>query len=229
MFGSSKPVVLERYGRRRSGWRLPSWLVLLLFGIALGVVGVIVVQERYLPPRLSADAAAQLRSEFEQADAERQRLKAELGQTSLKLQAALAGSKTLSDELAASRSTVERQRDEVAALVDALPADPRGGTVAVRAASFSAKGGALDYEVVLTRERAAKPVAVVMQFAVAGEPARGGETTLAWKPVEVSLGGHEIAQGKLPLPEGFKPRQVTIQVLDRVGGKALGMRVILVR
>mgnify|MGYP006381089887 CR=1 FL=1 len=123
----------------------------------------------------------------------------------------------------------QRQRDEVAALVDALPADPRGGTVAVRAASFSAKGGALDYEVVLTRERAAKPVAVVMQFAVAGEPARGGETTLAWKPVEVSLGGHEIAQGKLPLPEGFKPRQVTIQVLDRVGGKALGMRVILVR
>jgi len=35
-------------------------------------------------------------------------------------------------------------------------------------------------------------------------------------------------RGSLPLPQGFRPQQTTIQVLDRVGGKLLGMRVIYV-
>jgi hypothetical protein len=35
-------------------------------------------------------------------------------------------------------------------------------------------------------------------------------------------------RGSLPLPDAFVPRQTTIQVLDRVGGKVLGMRVMLV-
>jgi len=40
MFGKNKPVVFERYGRRRSRWRLPRWLLLLLAGIAIGAEGV---------------------------------------------------------------------------------------------------------------------------------------------------------------------------------------------
>jgi hypothetical protein len=83
---------------------------------------------------------------------------------------------------------------------------------------------------VLTRERAAgKPMSGVLQFVVAGEAARGGETALTLKPVAVSIGSHEIVRGSLPLPEGFKPRQTTIQVLDRVAGKSLGMRVLPVK
>ncbi|HJV70446.1 MAG TPA: hypothetical protein VJ693_14915, partial [Ideonella sp.] len=73
MFGRSKPVVFDPYGRRRSRWRMPRWLVLLLVGIVIGGGGVLFVQQRYLPPRLSAEASAALRSSFEQADAERLR------------------------------------------------------------------------------------------------------------------------------------------------------------
>src|SRR5439155_11951312 len=56
MFGQSKAVIFEPYGRRRSRRTVPRWLVLLLSGIVVGAGGVVFVQERYLPPRLSADA-----------------------------------------------------------------------------------------------------------------------------------------------------------------------------
>lgn len=230
MFGQSKPIAFEPYGRRRSRWRLPRWLVLLLTGMALGAAGVIFVQERYLPLRLSADASAKLRDSFAEAEAERQRLKLDLGDTAKQLEAALAGKKGQADELAASRATTERLREDVDALIASLPPDPRGGGVEVRAARFTAKGGQLSYDVVLTRERASGgPMGAVMQLVVAGEPARGGATTIALKPVTVSIGKHDIVRGSLPLPEGFKPRQTTIQVLDRAGGKSLGMRVLLVK
>jgi hypothetical protein len=231
MFGRSKPVSFNRYGSRRSRWRLPPWLVLLLLGIAVGAVGVIVVQERYLPPRLSADASDRLQTAFNQAEAERLRLKGELDQATKRLATTLAEKKSQADELAASRANTDQLRDDVRAVIAALPPDPRGGSVEVRAANFSvAKGGLLAYELVLTRERAAaKPITGVMQLVVTGEAARGGDTTVTLKPVAVTVGSQQVVRGSLALPEGLmKPRQVTIQVLDRAGGKLLGMRVILV-
>jgi hypothetical protein len=44
--------------------------------------------------------------------------------------------------------------------------------------------------------------------------------------VPVSIGSYDSVRGTLPLPKGFKPRQTTIQVLDKVGGRLMGMRVI---
>ena len=229
MFGQSKPVVFERYGRRRSRWLPPRWLVLLLVGTTAGAAGVLFVQERYLPPRLSANAGNDLQKAFAQADADRARLKGELGETSKRLDAALADKKAADEALVASRAAIDRLHADVASAVDSLPPDPRGGTVEVRAAQFTTKGGLFAYDVVLTRSRdTAKPMAGVLQFSVAGESARGGETTAALKPVELSIGSHQVLRGSLPLPEGFRPRQTTIQVLDRVGGKALGMRVMQV-
>ena len=88
MFGQSKPVVFERYGRRRSRWRLPSWLWLLLLGVAAGSGGLFLLQERWLPPRLSADDTRALRSAFDKADAERLQLKTQLASTSQQLDVA---------------------------------------------------------------------------------------------------------------------------------------------
>ena len=230
MFGQSKPVAFERYGRRRSRWRLPRWLVLLLGGIVIGAAGVVGVQERYLPPRLSADASTKLRGAFDEADAERLRLKGELGETTKRAATALADKKGLADELAASRASAERSRDDVTSVVASMPPDPRGGGVEVRAGRFAAKAGLLVYDIVLSRERAAgKPMAGVMQLVVTGDSARSAQTTVTLKPVALSIGSHEVVRGSLPLPEGFKPRQTTIQVLDRAGGKLLGMRVMLVK
>jgi hypothetical protein len=230
MSGQFKPVAFEPYGSRRTRWRLPRWLVLLLGGIAIGAGGVVLIQERYLPPRLSPDESAKLRSAFEQTDAERLRLKGELGETAKQLETARAGMKGLQDELAASHATTERLRDDLASVIATLPPDPRGGVIEIRSGRFTVARGTLAYDVVLTRARGTgKPMTGVMQFTVTGESARGAETTVPLKPVDLSIGAHEIARGSLALPDGLTPRQVTIQVLDRIAGNSLGMRVMLVR
>ncbi|WP_280152698.1 hypothetical protein [Piscinibacter sp. XHJ-5] len=228
MFGRPKPVVFDRYASRRKGWRIPRWLVLLLTGVAAGAGGVLFVQERYLPPRLSAGDSATLRASYEQADSERLRLRGELAQTAKRLDAALAERKAMADELSASRQDVERLRSEAAFLVAALPPDPRGGAVQVRAARFTVEGRQLMYDVVLTRERGGgRPLSGVMQLVVAGGGTR--ESSVTPKPIAISVASHESVRGGVPLPDGFQPRETTIRVLDRVDGKLLGMRVMLVK
>ena len=230
MFGTFKPVAFEPYGRRRSRWGVPRWLLLLLWGIAIGVAGVIYVQERHLPPRLSADATVELRQSFAQADAERLRLKNELADTAKRLAATVVNRKAVADELATSRADADRLREDVASLVAALPPDPRGGAVEVRAARFAVNDGTLTYDVVLSRGRTTgKALTGVMQLVVAGESGRGTATTVNLEPVAITVGNHGSLRGSLRLPEGFQPRQTTIHVLDRAGGKLLGMRVMLVK
>ena len=225
-----RPVAFDPYGRRRSRWRLPRWLVVLLCGIGIGAGGVVVLQERYLPPRLSAEASTELRSAFDTAEAGRLRLKVEQAETAKRLQAALAEKTSLSDEVAAGRSTVEALREDVNSAIATLPPDPRGGAVEIRAGRFVVKDGALAYDLVLTRERAAgKSITASMQFAMDGEPGRGSASTFTTPAIPVSIGGQQIVRGSVPLPNGFRPRQVTIQVADRSGGKVLGMRVLLVK
>ena len=65
----------------------------------------------------------------------------------------------------------------------------------------------------------------MLQFVVAGASMRG-DANVTSKPVPVSLGAYEVLRGNVDLPDGFKPRQTTIQVLDKPGGARLGMRVI---
>ena len=228
MWGQNKPVVLS-YGRPRSRWSLPPWLVLLIVGAAAGAAGVVYVQEKHLPPRLSAAASTELRSAYEQADAERRQLKADLDATIRKLQSAQAEGKKLGDDLAAGRSGTEKLRQDLDFAVDALPPDPRGGTVEVRAGRLQRKGAGLAYEVALTRGAGAKPMNAVLQIAVSGAGASGAETRIVAKPVTLSLGAYEIARGTLPLPDGFRASQATITVLDRPDGRQLGMRVLYVK
>lgn len=225
-----KPVEFRPSGRRRSSWRPPRWLVLLVTGIAIGAGGVVFIQERYLPPRLSAADSAQLRQSFDRAERERQRLSNDLDATSERLKAAVAEKSTLSTDLASSKQTIERLRAQLSSLVAALPPDPRGGVVQVRSANFSASAGAFVYEVLLTRARSGgQPFSGVMQFAVTGNSGRGTETTVTLKPVEISLDTFESLRGSLPLPEGFVPREVMVRVLDRPDGRQFGMRVLPVK
>ncbi|HEY9067313.1 MAG TPA: hypothetical protein VIO33_20185 [Burkholderiaceae bacterium] len=209
---------------------MPRWLILLLLGIGFGVGGVYVVQERMLPPRLSATESTQLKAAYQQADSERQRLAAELAATKKHLEASLAEQKRLSDDNSAAKQTQERLRADLAALVDSLPPDPRGGVIQVRAARFSAAGGNLVYDIVLSRDRGgAKPLAGVMQLVVAGAGVRGVETSVKLKPVAFTVGSFESVRGSVPLPDGLIARQAAINLLDRPEGKLLGMRVMQVK
>ena len=230
MFGRSRPVVFSSYGRRRSRWRLPRWLCLLLIGIGAGAAAVVGVQERYLPPRLSASESAEVRGAFEQADAERARLRDELGEARRRIEAASSVHKSVADELATSRTAAARLRDDLASVVASLPPDPRDGAVAVRAGRFTAKDGMLRYELVLTRETASgKPFPGTLQLLVAGESGRGTQAMFAPKPIPLSVGSQEVVRGSLALPAGFKPLQTTIQVLDQSASKSLGMRVLPIK
>jgi hypothetical protein len=230
MFGRSRPVLFDPRGRRRSRWRLPPWLLLLLAGAALGVLGVVAVQERVLPPRLSAGASAQLRVAFDDADAERRRLRGELAGALRRLDAALAEKKSVAEAMDATRSDAERLRQDLTTVVAALPADPRGGTIEVRAGRFTSRLGQLRYDVVLTREAAGnKAVPGVMQLLVAGESERGVPTTVTLDAVTLSVASYAVVRGSVPLPAGFKPHQTTVRVLDRTAGRPVGMRVLPVK
>ena len=232
MFGRSKRVVLDShaYGGRRARGRVPRWLVLLLGGIVVGGAAVLVVQERYLPPRLTAGESTHLRNAFARADAERLRLQAELDETGRQLQTSLTKSEQLAQDLDASRAANTRLRDDLATAVASLPPDPRGGQVEVRAAQFIAKGGVLSYDIVLLRDKGgSKPMPGVLQFVVAGEAVGGQSESVSLKPISLLLARHQVVRGEAALPEGFKPRQTTVQVLDEDDGKALGMRVLHVR
>ena len=230
MFGRHKPVEFNPYGRRRSRRRFPRWLLLLIVGIVAGAGGVLLVQERYLPPRLSAQASARLAGSLEQAEADRARLTQEAADSARRLAVALEEKKSLAADLASARQAAQPLREDIAALVAALPPDPRDGEVAIRAARFRVEDGALAYDIVLSRERArGKALAGVVQFAIAGKPARGAETTLDLKPLPVSVGAYQVLRGSLPLPQGFDPRQATVTLLDRPDGKLLGKRVLNVK
>jgi hypothetical protein len=226
MFGSSKPVVFDRYRGRRSGLRIPRWLLLLLLGLAGGAAGVLTLQQRLLPPRLTVEDSTRLLSEYAAADAERNGLQRETAAQRRQLEIASAESRRRDEELAAARAVVERQKGEIAVLVAALPPDPRGGDVEVRAARFAASGGSLAYDLVLTRKGASRPIEGQLLLTVAGA-AGGRENAVALKPVVLALGAHEVVRGSVKLPPDFAPRQTTVQVLDRAG-RPLGMRVLRV-
>ena len=230
MLGRPKPVIFEPYGSRRARRRgPPRWLILLLVGVGLGVGGVILVQERYMAPRLSAHDAAELRTAFERAESERVRLQAELGTTTKKLDATLAEKQALTTELAKSRDATEHLKQDVSSVLASLPPDPRGGAIEVRTGRFAVEGGKLVYDVMLSRKRTAStPFTGVVQFVVSGESNRGGDNSFSSKPMPLSIDAYQSVRGALPIPDGFKPTQATIRVLDRPDGRQQGMRVLFV-
>jgi hypothetical protein len=223
-----KPVAFEPYGRKRSAWRLPRWLVLLVVGAAAGAGGVIAVQERVLPPRLSAAESTALQARLAQAEQDRDRARRDLAATTQKLDATVAERQAIADELAADRERTKNARADTDFLIASLPPDPRGGAVEVRAARFARERNEMNYEILLTRAKGGNPpLAGVMQFVVTGLMG-GVERHITLDPIKVSIGAYESLRGSVALPDAFTPKRTTVSVFDRPGGKQLGMRVLYV-
>lgn len=218
------------YGRDRHRRRVPRWLVLLLVGLAAGAGGLLYLQERVLPPRLSGEASTRLTTALQRAEAERDRLATELAQTRQQLEGAIAQRRALGQQVEALRAGTERLGASLAEVIESLPPDPRAGAVAVRAARFEASGGKLDYSVVLTRAaRGTPPLPGQLHLVLSGSAAGRDEVQVTLAPIALTLGAHEVVHGQLPLPEGFRPAQTTVRVLDAKAGTLLGSRVLWVR
>ncbi len=227
MFGRSKPTVFKpvSYQRQRKPLRIPKWFLLLLLGVAAGSSGLWYIQENYLPPRLSPEESDKLRADLDVANRERVQLKTELKQTSDKLAASEAQGKKAQNDLATSRQTTEKLQKDLSQFVLALPPDPRGGPIGIRAASFAPAGGQLSYNVIFTRQRKGDDVFKgVMQLVVTGS--RSGRIETHPLPVvQMALEGYQQLSGNLALPDGMVPREISIRVLRGVGGEMQSMRV----
>ena len=231
-----RPVAFHPHGGRRARRRVPRWLLLLTGGIVAGAGGLLVVQHRYLPPRLSAEDSARLQSAYAEADRERQQLQASLNDTQRRLQALSEERSRLQTTLQTEREVLGGLRGELASLIETLPPDPRGGAVQVRQARFSTAGGRLQYDVLLSRPRGtvggsgtAAPLQAVMQLVVAGSPRQGAETRVRLDPLPITLHAVDTLKGSVVLPEGFSARQAAVHVLDQPGGRLLGMRLMTVK
>jgi len=231
LFRRDRPVYFEPHGyRRKRGWSVPRWLLILLVGVVLGAAGLLYLQ-RLGPQRLTPHESRLLQARAEELERENRRLQATLDATSRNLQAARTEAEKLAAEAGAARQTARRLESELALIERVLPPDPRGGTVGVRAARFGAEPGRLNFQVLLTRASSSSaPSKAVIEIVVLGQRGSGREESITLDPVAVAFEGTLIvAQGSPPLPEAFAARQATIRVFDRPGGTLLGMRVFNLR
>jgi hypothetical protein len=211
-------------------WSPPRWLWLLLVGAASGAGGAWALQTWVLPPRLTAHDSQRLVQAHADADQARHRLAQSLQDMSGRLDSAQRAQQALAQEAVVLQAELARLQGDLASVVAALPPDPAQRAVEVRAARFADVGGALSYDVVLTRASGSgKPMTGQMQLVVTGASAQDPSRSIQLQPIALSLGRHEVLRGRVPLPAGFRPQQTTVRIVDRPQGQLLGQRVLVVR
>lgn len=226
MFGRSKSASFKPYALRsgRQPRRVPTWLLLLFFGIVIGVVAVLFIQQNYLPARLTAAESARLTQQTAQLQVALGNAQAQLEEAQTDITRREAERQKLVADLNKARTALQPLEEDLKLLLEALPPDPRGGDVQIRAARFFNDNEALDYHVVLTREGQGE-LKGSLQFVVEGRYPNGRTATVELDPLPLTLESFDNAHGKQPLPDGMRARQITIRVLDR-NQRQQAMRVI---
>ncbi|WP_447917873.1 DUF6776 family protein [Achromobacter aegrifaciens] len=230
MFGRSqrvfKPSVYQPGQRTR---RLPRWLVLLLVGIALGAGGVLFLQTNYGPQRLTVEQSEQLHSELSTANLERQRLQSQLEEATQQRDANKSGHEKLTADLTEARGKIDTLNKELVLFQDAMPADPRGGNLGIRSATFKRAPGLLDYQVLVMREdRQGTPFKGTLTFSIDGTYPNGRAATVTPEGPALNVDRYDYSLGQLKLPDGFTAKVVVLRVLDGAQ-KQQAMRIYYVR
>ena len=240
LFNRSNEVVLSNgYEKRHVG--LPAWVMWLGSGILIGALGLIWVQDRYGPQRLTVSESREIQASVDTANAARDAMQrkaeaqaeqnrktvaalaAELDRTRATLQARI-------EESANADGTIEQLRMDLALFDEVMPPDPRRNPVGVRAARVAQQGNDLRYHVLLTRENeTATDFKGIMQLVVRGNRASGAQDTITLDAVPVKVGAYQHIKGVSTLPQGFIPRQTSIHVYDKPEGSSVGMRIIQVQ
>lgn len=230
MFGSSKRQAFRptAYGSsRRRG--IPRWLVLLVTGIVIGAGGLLFLQKSYGPTRLTVEQSEQLHYDLNSANMDKQRLQTQLNQHAQELKDARARIETQDAELERRQAEIDRLNSDVALFTETAPEDPRGTSPGIRAVSFRYAEGQLDYHILVMQDAdKAQPFTGEVTLTAAGRYSNGRGGNVELTPFPVSLERYTHLQGTLEVPEGFTPREVTIQIRAEGSDRVSAMRVIRV-
>jgi hypothetical protein len=226
MFGRSnlggfKPVPFQSAPRTGG---MPRWAQLMLFGIGLGALGLYMV-EQYFFKRLGHLESKALVQRVDVADKDREGLRRELAELKTKLTQTEAASKKAQSDLQAAQLTTDKLQKNLSQFVGALPPDPRGGLVGIRAASFSAQGGQLSYNVILTRTAKANDLLRgTVSLVISGQKPTGRTETVTLPSIPMEIDNYQQLAGALALPDGMIPKEITVKVL-RGAGELVSLRV----
>src|SRR5690606_24313753 len=138
MFGSSKRHTFKptAYGSSRRSRRIPRWLVLMLTGVVLGAGGLLFLQKSYGPTRLTVQQSEQLHYDLNSANMDKQRLQTDLSRETRTLAEVRSQLESQAAELTTTKEQREQARKDITMFAQAMPADPRGTSPGIRAASF---------------------------------------------------------------------------------------------
>jgi len=230
MFGSSKRQAFRptAYGSsRRRG--IPRWLVLLLTGIVLGAGGLLFLQKSYGPTRLTVEQSEQLHYDLNSANMDKQRLQTLLNQHIQELKEARARIQSQDAELRQHQPEIDKLTSDIALFAASAPDDPRGTSPGIRAVSFNYADGQLDYHI-LVMQNLGKTDRYTgeVTLTAAGRYSNGRNGNVELPPFPVSLERYSHLQGTIEMPEGFTPREITIQIRPEGSDRVSAMRVIRV-
>lgn len=231
MLGSSKRTVFKptAYGSSRRKRRIPRWFVLLLTGIALGAGGLLFLQKSYGPTRLTVEQSEQLHYDLNSANADKQRLQAQLSQTSRDLEDVSQKEDKLGKQTGDLQAMVTKLEKDIALFADAMPPDPRGTSPGIRAAEFSISDGQLNHFVLLMQDKGKEAEFTgTMEFVAAGRYTNGRSGNVELPSQAVSVGRYAYINGSAELPAGFTPRQVTIRIKPDGANRVVATRTIYV-
>ncbi|MFT0546899.1 DUF6776 family protein [Allopusillimonas ginsengisoli] len=231
MFGRQQRHVFKptAYGANRRTRRIPRWLVLMLTGIVLGAGGLLFLQKSYGPPRLTVEQSEQLHYDLNSLGMDKQRLQAELTKTKRELTEATAKVESQSKSLVQAQTQIDKQSGDIKMFAEAMPADPRGTSPGIRAASFRSDNNKLIYQILIMQD--AGKAAMFngnAEFTVAGRYSNGRSGSITLPPFDLSLERYVQVEDEVDLPEGFRPRQVTIKIRRDGADKVVATRTLIV-
>lgn len=231
LFGSSKRNVFRPtpYGNTRRRRGIPRWLVLILTGIVLGSGGLLFLQKSYGPPRLTVEQSEQLQYDLNSSKLDKQRLQSELGQRTRELSERTTTQTNQASELKQAQEQVVKLTNDIQLFARAMPPDPRGTSLGIRAADFSNAGGQLDYQILIMQDDAkSAPFQGEMELVVTGRYANGRNDNITVPAIDISVQHYNHIHGNAALPEGFTARQVTIRITNGETKKLVATRILRV-
>ncbi|HLS43066.1 MAG TPA: DUF6776 family protein [Paenalcaligenes sp.] len=217
MLRSKRPAFKPTaYGYSRRKRRIPRWLVLMLTGVVIGVGGLLFIQTSYGPTRLTTEQSEQLHFELNSANAENQRLQSQLAQVSRELDDAQNQLESQRNKIENHDATVAGLQRDIDLFTEAMPADPRGTSPGIHAANFRFADGRLHHSIlVMQSANFDSTFAGQMKLVVTGRYTNGRTGHIEVEPFDISVDRYNYVEGDSAMPEGFTPRQVTIQIFEQ--------------